>query len=52
MFSGALLELAEELIRMGLSPSEVIEGYDLAMKKSLEILPSERKFIKIILRVL
>uniref|UniRef100_A0A8C7SD66 T-complex protein 1 subunit theta n=1 Tax=Oncorhynchus mykiss TaxID=8022 RepID=A0A8C7SD66_ONCMY len=39
VFAGALLELAEELLRMGLSVSEVIEGYELAMKKSLELLP-------------
>lgn len=40
LFGGALLELAEELIRMGLSPSEIIEGYDLATKKTLNVLPS------------
>ncbi|XP_067896613.1 T-complex protein 1 subunit theta [Heterodontus francisci] len=39
VFSGALLELAEELLRMGLSVSEVIEGYEAASKKALEILP-------------
>ncbi|MFT7818496.1 T-complex protein 1 subunit theta isoform X1 [Arapaima gigas] len=39
VFTGALLELAEELLRMGLSVSEVIEGYEMACKKVLEILP-------------
>lgn len=41
VFSGALLGHAEELLRMGLSPSEVIEGYQMAAKKTLNILPSE-----------
>lgn len=41
VFAGALLENAEELLRMGLSPSEVVEGYDMACRKALEILPSE-----------
>lgn len=40
IFVGALLEHAEELLRMGLSPSEVIEGYKMASKKALNILPS------------
>ncbi|XP_060626445.1 T-complex protein 1 subunit theta isoform X2 [Anolis sagrei] len=39
VFAGALLEHAEELLRMGLSVSEVIEGYEKASKKALEILP-------------
>ncbi|XP_056415498.1 T-complex protein 1 subunit theta [Hyla sarda] len=39
VFAGALLELAEELLRMGLSVSEVIEGYEKACRKALEILP-------------
>ncbi|XP_060941892.1 T-complex protein 1 subunit theta-like [Limanda limanda] len=39
VFAGALLGLAEELLRMGLSVSEVIEGYEMACKKALEILP-------------
>ncbi|XP_034745314.1 T-complex protein 1 subunit theta isoform X1 [Etheostoma cragini] len=38
VFAGALLELAEELLRMGLSVSEVIEGYEKACKKTLELL--------------
>merc|ERR1711976_421803 len=39
IFAGALLENAEELIRMGLSVTEVMEGYEQAMKKALELLP-------------
>ncbi|ETE73484.1 T-complex protein 1 subunit theta [Ophiophagus hannah] len=39
VFAGALLEHAEELLRMGLSVSEVIEGYEKACRKALEILP-------------
>ncbi len=38
---GALLSNAEELLRMGLSPAEVIDGYEMALEKSLEILPCE-----------
>jgi len=39
IFAGALLENAEELIRMGLSVTEIISGYEQACKKALEILP-------------
>ena len=39
VLSGAMLEHAEELLRMGLSPSEIIEGYDMAAQKALDILP-------------
>ncbi|XP_057266178.1 T-complex protein 1 subunit theta isoform X2 [Pezoporus wallicus] len=39
VFAGFLLELAEDLLRMGLSVSEVIEGYEKGCKKALEILP-------------
>lgn len=39
IFAGALLASAEELLKMGLSPAEVIEGYQMACKKALEILP-------------
>ncbi|KAM0832089.1 hypothetical protein ACQ4PT_065116 [Festuca glaucescens] len=37
-FAGELLEKAEELIRMGLHPSEIIIGYTKAINKMLEIL--------------
>ncbi|XP_059149519.1 T-complex protein 1 subunit theta-like [Physella acuta] len=38
-FAGALLENAEELLKMGLSVAEVTEGYEMALKKALDILP-------------
>lgn len=37
-FAGELLQNAEELIRMGLHPSEIISGYIKAIKQVLEIL--------------
>merc|ERR1712004_715407 len=40
VFGGALLAAAEDLLRMGLSVTEVIEGYKLALKKAHELLPS------------
>jgi len=40
IFSGALLEAAEDLLRMGLTPTEIVEGYEKALYKALEILPS------------
>lgn len=40
ILAGALLEHAEDLLRMGLSPTEVIEGYEMAAEKALDILPS------------
>uniref|UniRef100_A0A2R5LMR1 T-complex protein 1 subunit theta n=2 Tax=Ornithodoros turicata TaxID=34597 RepID=A0A2R5LMR1_9ACAR len=40
MFAGALLGNSEDLIRTGLTPVEVVEGYELALKKTLEILPN------------
>lgn len=38
VFAGALLSNAEELIRMGLSVTEVAAGYDMALKKAHQIL--------------
>nr|CAD7598683.1 unnamed protein product [Timema genevievae] len=40
VLAGSLLEAAEDLLRMGLTPSEIVEGYELALDKALEILPS------------
>jgi len=40
IFAGALLRASEELLRMGLKPTEVADGYEIALKKTLEILPS------------
>uniref|UniRef100_A0A1L8DU97 T-complex protein 1 subunit theta n=1 Tax=Nyssomyia neivai TaxID=330878 RepID=A0A1L8DU97_9DIPT len=36
---GALLEEAEELLRLGVTTSEIVEGYEKALGKVLEILP-------------
>jgi len=41
LLCGALLKEAEDLIRMGLKPVDVIEGYEIALKKTLELLESE-----------
>jgi T-complex protein 1 subunit theta len=38
VFAGALLENAEQLLRMGLSVTEVIEGYEQSTKKALDLL--------------
>lgn len=40
ILAGALLESAEELLRLGVTPGEVAEGYEKALEKCLEILPS------------
>lgn len=37
-FAGEILQNAEELIRMGLHPSEIISGYTKAINKAIEIL--------------
>jgi len=38
IFCGALLRQSEELIRMGLKPTEVAEGYELALEKAMEVI--------------
>ena len=40
-FGGELLSHAENLIRMGLHPSQIITGYEQASKKALAILMEE-----------
>uniref|UniRef100_A0A915Q5C0 T-complex protein 1 subunit theta n=1 Tax=Setaria digitata TaxID=48799 RepID=A0A915Q5C0_9BILA len=40
IFGAALLEHASQLLNMGLSPSEIADGYEKAVDKTLEILPS------------
>ena len=40
LLAGALLAEAEDLIRMGIKPTEVAEGYEMALEKALEILES------------
>ena len=39
-FGGELLNLAEDLLRQGLHTSEIVEGYQRAYNKTLEILPN------------
>ncbi|EFN84736.1 T-complex protein 1 subunit theta [Harpegnathos saltator] len=38
IFAGALLHNAEELLRLGITTSEIVEGYENALEKALEIL--------------
>lgn len=38
IFAGQLLKEAEDLIRMGLKPTEVADGYERALEKALEVL--------------
>lgn len=40
VFCGALLEAAEELLRLGVTTSDITEGYEKALDKALEILPT------------
>lgn len=40
IFAGALLECSEELIRLGVTPTQIADGYEKALEKALEILPS------------
>ncbi|XP_030035453.2 T-complex protein 1 subunit theta [Manduca sexta] len=40
VLSGALLESAEELLRLGVTTSEIADGYERALDKCIEILPS------------
>ncbi|ORX53666.1 T-complex protein 1 theta subunit [Hesseltinella vesiculosa] len=38
VFAGALLQKAEHLLRLGLHPSEIIQGYELARDRAMDIL--------------
>ena len=44
IFAGELLKKAENLIIMGLHPTDVIQGYELAAIKALEELESKQRF--------
>ena len=44
IIAGELLKKAEHLLIMGLHPSEIIRGYELASKKGLEELESTSTF--------
>lgn len=39
VLAGALLEAADDILRLGINPSEVSSGYENALRKCLEILP-------------
>jgi T-complex protein 1 subunit theta len=39
IFAGMLLQKAEKLLQMGLSPAEILKGYEKACEKALELLP-------------
>ena len=41
VLAGQLLKTAEKLLRMGLHPSEIVQGYEIALVKCLEILESK-----------
>ena len=43
VLAGALLSNAEELLKMGLSPTEVAEGYEMAGERAINLLPGERE---------
>lgn len=45
ILAGELLKKAEPLLIMGLHPSEVIQGYELAAAKALEELESASIFV-------
>ncbi|KAK0097077.1 hypothetical protein PV326_003366 [Microctonus aethiopoides] len=38
IFAGALLEASEELLRLGITTSEIVAGYEAALEKALEFL--------------
>ncbi|KAF6205067.1 hypothetical protein GE061_019234 [Apolygus lucorum] len=40
ILAGALLEQAIPLLKMGMTPIDIIEGYQLALAKALDVLPS------------
>ena len=44
VFAGELLQMAETLITMGLHPSEIVQGYNKACAKALEILETLSTF--------
>ena len=43
-FAGELLSQAENLIKIGLHPSDIISGYELALKRSIELLEEQVVF--------
>lgn len=43
VLAGELLSKAEQLLRLGLHPSEVIQGYEIARDRALEIIEGNKK---------
>ena len=50
VLAGELLKKAENLLRLGLHPSEIIQGYEIARDKALEILQGKMTVVIIIKR--
>ena len=44
IFAGELLKKAEELLRMGLKASEIVQGYEKAQEAALKILEGQWKY--------
>jgi hypothetical protein len=49
IFAGELLQKAANLLRMGLHPSEIVQGYELASNKASEILDGKEFWDLIVL---
>jgi chaperonin GroEL (HSP60 family) len=45
ILAGELLQKAEYLLRMGLHPSEVVDGYTKSLASALEILDSKQRCV-------
>lgn len=41
LLAGELLAAAEELLRIGLRPAQIVEGYEMAYRKAMELLEAE-----------
>lgn len=48
MLAGQLLKNAENLLVLGLHPSEIISGYSMALQKAEEVLPSSLPLPRIV----
>lgn len=47
IIAGELLQKAENLLRMGLHPSDIVQGYEVASTKALEILEGMAKLFEL-----
>lgn len=48
IIAGELLQKAEHLLRMGLHPSDIVQGYEVASAKALEILEGMAQLFEMI----